>query len=242
MRIRQVGLIVMMVLVIAAALAQPQTVEAKHSPPQNQTPAAPSLGSPANGAVNQPLWVSVTWNTIGTGAYRLQVSTDAAFASLILDQSGISGYNPSRSLSGLLARSTTYYWRMKVTLNGLTSGWSEVRRFTTASISVPPAPVLVSPANNATNVSASPTVVWEAAPDATYYYVTFSDDPFFGADNEDAMFVTFYASTTSLQVNNLLNYLGHSGMTTTVYWKVMGINSWMGPWSATRQFTIDPGL
>lgn len=241
MKIRQVGLIVMLMLVTGAAFVQPQTAEAKHSPPGNQIPAAPSLGSPANGAVNQALWVSVTWSGIGNGVYRLQVSTDAAFASLILDQGGLSGYRASRSLSGLLTRSTTYYWRMNVTINGLTSNWSEVRRFTTASISVPPAPVLVSPANYATNVSVSPTLVWEAAPDATYYYVSFSDDPLFGADNEDAMFVTFYASTTSLQVNNLLNYLGHSGVPTTVYWKVMAVNSWMGPWSATRQFTIDPG-
>jgi hypothetical protein len=241
MKMRQVGSILILVLVVGAALAQPQTVEAKYSSPKNQTPTAPSLGSPANGAVNQALWVSVTWSGIGNGVYRLQVSTDAAFASLILNQGGIPGTHASRSLSGLLARSTTYYWRVKVTINGLTSNWSEVRRFTTASISVPPAPVLVSPANNATNVSASPTLVWEAAPDATYYYVSFSDDPFFGADNEDAMFVTFYASTTSLQVNNLLNYLGHSGTPTTVYWKVMGINSWMGPWSATQQFTIGSG-
>jgi hypothetical protein len=240
MKTRQLVLIAMLMFAIVFAFAQPQVVEAKSTLSQSRTPAAPILGSPANGAVNQPLWVSVTWSGIGNGAYRLQVATDTAFSSLVLNQGGIPGTQASRSLSGLLARSTTYFWRVQVTINGQTSNWSQIRRFTTASISVPPAPVLVSPANNATNVSTSPTVVWQAAADATYYYVQFSDDPLFGAIDENAMSVTFSTTGTSLQVNNLLNFLGHSGVPTTVYWRVMGINLWMGPWSATRQFTINP--
>jgi hypothetical protein len=241
MNIRKFGLNALLVLVIVTAFAQHQTVQAKYTPSQKDAPAAPTLGSPANGAVDQALFVSVTWNGIGNGVYQLQVATDAAFTSLILDQGGIPGTRASRSLDGLLARSTTYFWRVRVTINGQTSVWSEVRRFTTANISVPPAPVLVSPANNATNVSGRPTVVWEAAQDATYYNVQFSDDPSFGAVNEDARTVTFTSTGTSLQVDNLLNYLGHSGAPTTVFWRVMGVNNWMGPWSATRQFTINPG-
>ena len=240
MNIRKVGLKAMLVLVIVASFAQSQTVEAKYTPSQKNAPAAPTLGSPANGAVDQALFVSVTWSGIGNGVYQLQVATDAAFASLILDQGGIPGTQASRSLSGLLARSTTYFWRVRVTINGQTSDWSEVRRFTTASISVPPAPILISPPDNATNVPESPTVVWEAARDATYYNVQFSDDPAFGALNEDAMTVTFTSTGTSLQVDNLLNFLGHSGVPTMVYWRVMGVNNWMGPWSTTRQFTINP--
>jgi hypothetical protein len=240
MNIRQIGLKAMLVLVIVASFAQSQTVEAKYTPSQKNAPAAPTLGSPANGAVDQALFVSVTWSGIGNGVYQLQVATDAAFASLILDQGGIPGTQASRSLSGLLARSTTYFWRVRVTITGQTSDWSEVRRFTTASISVPPAPVLVSPPDNATNVPESPTVVWEAAQDATYYNVQFSDDPAFGALNEDVMTVTFTSTGTSLQVDNLLNFLGHSGVPTMVYWRVMGVNNWMGPWSTTRQFTINP--
>src|SRR5688572_23400223 len=143
MNIRQFGLKAMLVLVIVASLAQSQTVEAKYTPSQKNAPAAPTLGSPANGAVDQALWVSVTWSGIGNGVYQLQVSTDAAFTSLILDQGGIPGTQASQSLRGLLVRSTTYFWRVRVTINGQTSNWSQVRRFTTASISVPPAPVLV---------------------------------------------------------------------------------------------------
>ena len=240
MNIRQFGLKAMLVLVIVASFAQAQTVEAKYTPSQKNAPAAPTLGSPADGAVDQALFVSVTWSGIGNGVYQLQVATDAAFTSLILDQGGIPGTQASRSLDGLLERSTTYFWRVRVTIDGQTSDFSEVRRFTTASISVPPAPVLVSPPDNATNVSGSPTVVWEAAQDATYYNVQFSDDPAFGAINEDARTVTFTSTGTSLQVDNLLNFLGHSGEPTTVFWRVMGVNTWMGPWSATRQFTINP--
>jgi hypothetical protein len=238
--IRQFGLKAMLALVIVASLAQSQTVEAKYTPSQKNAPAAPTLVSPANGAVDQALFVSVTWNGIGNGVYQLQVATNAAFTSLILDQGGIPGTRASRSLDGLLVRGTTYFWRVRVTINGQTSAWSQVRRFTTAIISVPPAPVLVSPPNNATNVSGSPTVIWEAAQDATYYNVQFSDDPAFGAINEDARTVTFTSTGTSLQVDNLLNYLGHSGVPTTVFWRVMGVNNWMGPWSATRQFSINP--
>jgi hypothetical protein len=60
MNIRQFGLKAMLVLVIVASFAQSQTVEAKYTPSQKNATAAPTLGSPANGAVDQALFVSVT--------------------------------------------------------------------------------------------------------------------------------------------------------------------------------------
>jgi uncharacterized repeat protein (TIGR02543 family) len=107
-------------------------------------------------------------------------------------------------------------------------------QWTTNSIS---APTLVSPANNQTGVSISPTLTWSSVANATTYHVqwsTISNDFATGAMNDSTL-------TT--------NYKGLSGLlnATPYYWRVRAKNianiwsSWSAAWSFTT-IAATPGV
>jgi hypothetical protein len=100
---------------------------------------------------------------------------------------------------------------------------------------VPAAPALVSPANNATNVSASPTFVWGSAAGATSYDLQVAEFSNFAA----LVYEDLLIPTTSYTVNYLPQFSEIGSL--TFYWRVRGRNaSATGPWSAVRSFSIDP--
>lgn len=94
-------------------------------------PAAPILGYPISGAVDQATNLSFNWNlSSGANTYRFQISTDQRFLSIFLDDSGLTSNN---KIVGPLAPGTTYYWRVRGKNSG---GWgapSEVWSFSTRS-------------------------------------------------------------------------------------------------------------
>ena len=96
-----------------------------------QTPAAPTLLGPANGAsVQVPFTIS--WSaTLNPGAinggYNWQVSRSSSFAPLVLADST----NPATTqdiVSGLTPG--TYFWRVQAVNGGGQSAWSQARSFT----------------------------------------------------------------------------------------------------------------
>jgi hypothetical protein len=97
-----------------------------------EVPYPPLLATPAqNAAVNQNLPVSFFWTPKGFAAeYHLQVSTDPGFATLLVDQEGLTA-----SLYTLpsVAPGTGYYWRVNTLNDGGLSDWA-TNSFTT----VPP--------------------------------------------------------------------------------------------------------
>ncbi|MEM1202333.1 MAG: choice-of-anchor J domain-containing protein [Acidobacteriota bacterium] len=92
-------------------------------------PAAVTLTAPADAAVGQAIDVQFQWQAAGnTGSYDLQIATDAGFASVVDDATGIAG---TQYVSTALAGSSTYYWRVRA-VNGCGEGsWSATRSFTT---------------------------------------------------------------------------------------------------------------
>jgi hypothetical protein len=103
--------------------------------PPPPPPEAPTLSSPADGATGVAVPVALIWNaSSGATSYRLQISTDASFATVVFDQSNIGG--SSASVSGLAA-STMYHWRVSATNISGTSPYSTAFGFTTG---VPPPP------------------------------------------------------------------------------------------------------
>jgi hypothetical protein len=93
-------------------------------------PSAPTLASPSNGATGVSTSSTLSWNSsTGATSYRLQVSTNSSFSSLVYDQSGITG--TSQQVSGL-ANNTLYYWRVNATNAEGTSSYSSTWSFTTA--------------------------------------------------------------------------------------------------------------
>ncbi|MGA9363632.1 MAG: invasin domain 3-containing protein, partial [Bacteroidota bacterium] len=174
-------------------------------------PAAPVLATPANGATGIATNPTLTWNaSSGATSYRLQVSTDAGFATTVVDQSNIT--TTSYAVSNL-ATNTTYYWHVNATNSGGTSAYSTAWSFTTVQ-PAPGAPVLATPANGATGIATNPTLTWNASSGATSYRVQVSTSSAFTTTVVDQSNIT----TTTYAVSSLAT-------NTTYYWHVNATNS-----------------
>ena len=92
----------------------------------------------ADGTVNQELALTFFWNPRGfANSYDLQVATDDAFQTLVIDETGLT---ETRFTTDLLSDDTAHFWRVR-TINGAgTSDWSDAA-FTT----VPPMVTVNSP-------------------------------------------------------------------------------------------------
>lgn len=192
--------------------------------PPPPPPSAPVLLSPANGATGVSTSPTLSWNaSSGASTYEAQVATDAGFVNLVLDRSGITA--TSTVVSGL-APNTVYYWRVNASNAGGTSPWSTVWSFTTVAGTLPPAPTLLSPANGASNVSRTPTLIWNAASGASSYRVQVSTSSSFSSTVFDRSGIT----TTSVTLPQL-------GSRVTYYWRVDASNVYgTGPWSSVWHF------
>jgi hypothetical protein len=187
-------------------------------------PPAPVLISPADDAVDQPMALTLTWNeAVGAETYTVQVATMSNFSSTFIDQSGVTA--TSLQVDGLDAE-RTYYWRVRARNEFGDGDWSQVWSFTTRT-GIPPAPVLVSPENEAINTPISLQVEWQSAAGAESYRVQLST-----AQNFSSTVVNVGGITeTSYQVNGLDN-------STMYYWRVNATNeSGTSPWSTVRSFT-----
>ena len=99
-------------------------------------PTPPVLATPANGATGVAANPTLTWNaSTGATSYRVQVSTDPAFETTLVDQSNIT--TTSYALSALVAN-TTYYWHVNAANSVGTSAYSTARNFTTAVLGTAP--------------------------------------------------------------------------------------------------------
>ena len=182
-------------------------------PPPPPPPGAPTLATPTNRATGVAVPTTLNWNA-ATGSptsYRVQVSTSSTFSTLAYDQAGLT--STSTTVSGLAA-GVVYYWRVNASNAGGASAWSTVWSFTTSPPPAPAAPVLNTPANNATGVSIPATLTWNAAANATTYRVVVStSSTFAGTPVYDAT-----VTTTSTSVSTL-------NPSTLYYWHVIAGNT-----------------
>ena len=96
-------------------------------------PNAPTLLAPQNGAKDVDLSPTLSWNiSSGAQSYRLQLSTDSLFNTMVNDDSTLTGQ--SLKVSGL-SNSTPYYWRVRAWNTFGTSSYSSFWSFTTIGIS-----------------------------------------------------------------------------------------------------------
>ena len=178
-----------------------------------QPPSPPVLAAPADGATGVPTNPTLTWNTsTGATSYRVQVSTEPAFQTTLLDQSNLT--SASYTL-GELAMNRAYYWRVSATNNGGTSSFAGPWSFTTVEPPPPPAaPLLATPANGATEVAANATLRWNVSSGATSYHVQVSTDSTFG---------TMAVDRSNIATDSLA--LGGLTMTTTYFWRASASGS-----------------
>ncbi len=94
-------------------------------------PSSPRLTSPGDDARDMQLDPTVVWNAVeGAAHYRIQVSADPYFTSVVVDETGI--VDTTYVLTSL-APATTYSWRVRAENEAGTSLFSPTRTFHTAS-------------------------------------------------------------------------------------------------------------
>jgi Domain of unknown function (DUF5011) len=185
-------------------------------------PAIPVLTAPSDNATNVAVAPMLQWNAAtGAATYRVQMATDLSFATPLKDSTLAA---LSKSLSGL-ANGTKYYWRVDATNAAGTSGWA-TDSFTTI-IATPGVPALLSPTDNAPNVSLSPspTLQWAAVTGAATYRVQVSTNLSFAAPLKDSTLAAL-----SKAISGLANG-------TKYYWRVDATNAAGTSGWATDSFT-----
>ncbi|MDF1612208.1 family 10 glycosylhydrolase [Stygiobacter electus] len=125
---------------------------------------------PADNALNQKDTIKFVWeNTPHSNSNRLQIATDKDFTNIIFNQSNIvDTFKVITGLKGL----TTYYWRITASNLAGESAYSDVRSFTTG---FPLPPTLLSPLDKTTNVTLTPTLVWNKSKVAIQYNLKVAD-------------------------------------------------------------------
>ena len=201
---------------------------------QPSLPGAPALTSPING-VNAP-GTSVTfyWTapTTGTGIdnYYLRVNTNSSFTGTDIFSNTV-GYVGNKTVSGLSNTGGTYYWFV---LAHNAAGWGPYSSTNfingTASVSVPGAPPLSSPAPGANVPGTSVTFSW-TAPSGTgidnYWLRVNTNSGFTGTD--------IYSGGVGYVGSKTVSGFPNTGG--TYYWYVLAHNGagW-GPASSTHIF------
>jgi hypothetical protein len=214
--------------------------------PGASLPPAPTLLSPVNNQMNISINPLLDWNDIGGAMnFRLQLSVFADFHTLIINDSSLT--SSQYRVNGGLAYNSGYFWRVQaLNVNGWGS-YSSVFRFFTSFTPPPPAPTLISPANNSVDVALGPVLDWSDvldamnlksvstgktmnAEDVTTYRLQISEEPTFttGLIYEDT---NITGSTYNMPEGYLM-------WTTKYYWRVAGKNaSGWGSYSTAWNFT-----
>jgi hypothetical protein len=192
-------------------------------------PAAPLLVTPKKNAKDQPMLVTLLWEAPDRALrYQAQVSTDSLFkGAFLLDREDI--FSPTAEVRDL-GNFQKYFWRVRALNFGGVSPWSEEWSFTTLPAE-PEAPILVSPAPDASGIPVTAQFLWQAVESAATYTIQLSEDPQFTTTVLDVSGVPLTRYTAS----NLKENAWH-------YWRARAANSaGTGPWSAVNRFrTVRP--
>jgi hypothetical protein len=190
--------------------------------------AAPTLAAPSNGAIDQALSLTLSWNSVSTAtSYAVEVSATSAFSPTISKQTGITG--KSLAVTGL-ANSMNYYWRVNASGPYGTSNWSSVYSFATP-LTAPAAPALTSPSNSATGISNHPVFAWQTVNTSTYTLQVSSI----------SAFSTTIVSQSGLGASDSIE--ATLAFNTTWYWRVdatnsLGTSAWSSAWSFVTETEI----
>lgn len=134
----------------------------------------PTLSSPPNGALNISAVPALSWYRVPSAtSYRVRVSTDSTYGGVpTIDDSTV--VDTFKVATGLQV-GQKYYWRVQARTTVTTGTFSPAWEFTPGLAS----PVLLSPANGATNQSVNSTLRWRSVPLATSYDMQLGTDPGF---------------------------------------------------------------
>lgn len=179
-----------------------------------------TLTAPADGATNQMINLTLTWQPIpGAYGYLYEVSTDSAFTTPSLSVATTNAVSPLGIMFG-----TTYFWRVKAYHTQDTSQWSVARSFQTINTVG-----LVSPANGSYVDDLFPTVSWQAVTGTDGFEILYDVSDAF----DDPEIAYEEGNKYSHKIITILT------MNQTYYWKVRAFNDGDTTlWSPTWSFTV----
>lgn len=183
--------------------------------------AQPTLLTPADLATGEPITlVAFSWSAVGgTTQYRIEIDDEITFSAPVV----LSALNATTAYSytGVLAYSTTYYWRVRVETPSIGS-YSTVFSFTTTAAPIPGTPTGLSVTGVAVPKSISSS--WTPDPAATIYWIQVASD-----SNTYPASLIDSQSTTAPPHSFTHGSLAYSG---TYYWRVRAENG-----SGTSDYT-----
>ena len=189
----------------------------------------PTLLLPPNNATGVSTTPLFDWTDVsGATSYRVQVIQGIT---TVIDHGNLSVSQYQVLPSEALNSFTSYYWRAAA-VNGSDTAWSGYFTFET-NVSAPPPPVLTQPPDNETNVSTTPTFVWQPSSGATSYQLQVAINPNFNPPSIDVpgLTSTQYVVTQSQELAHGTGY----------YWRVRASNSGgTSNWSTVFSFSTTP--
>jgi hypothetical protein len=179
-----------------------------------------TLTAPANGATNQMIDLTLTWQVVpGAFDYLYELSTDPSFTPSITNISLTNSASPVGLIFG-----TNYYWRVKAYHTQDTSEWSNPWNFGTIN-----SVGLVSPANGSYVNDLFPTVSWQAVTGTHGFEIYYDVSDGF----ETPEIAYSEGDSYSHKIITMLT------MNQTYYWKVRAFNDGDTTlWSPTWSFTV----
>lgn len=181
---------------------------------------ATNLTSPYDGRICLPLIYKFEWTLVSSSqSYELQISEDADFSNIVIDESSIFDLNYIAELPKGL---TKYYWRVRAKDTDNYGLWSNVRSFTTTVSPVEP----LAPQPNSGGISLNTVFKWHPVSndDLAFYHFQLSESPTFADTLVDVMGIDTNEYALVLSKNN-----------TEYYWRVSASysqceNSFSTPW------------
>ena len=159
----------------------------------------------------------------GATYYKLQVSENSDFSTLIVEQSSVvDTFFQCPTLNYI----TQYYWRVQAYNQTSSSFWSFSRKFTTVQEYLD-APTLVFPQSDAEDLDTQINFIWNKVSNATQYVFQISRN----------------SSFTNLRINETVNdttfNANNLSYNTTFYWRVRAKKGNSNSnWSEARSFSV----
>lgn len=206
----------------------------------------PTLTSPLNNSVGIQLTPVLNWDdNLQAIKYRVQLSTDINFNTILLDDSSLTASQYTIP-SGILTYNTTYYWRVSIKYSGNWGPFCSAWLFNTFSF--PDPVVLASPLNYATEQPTNLTFFWYKAMETLSKTGNIFTSVFINPNEKNSISKYWFELTTDTvsfsglirdtTINDTTKYIGGLSLGTSYYWRVKANNQlgW-GPFSSWWKFT-----
>lgn len=180
---------------------------------------APTLRTPENNEKTAPRLPDFRWdNVLRASRYQVQLSSNPSFNTLKLDTIFLSPNNAFTYTKDTLLTSTGYYWRVRSENEVGWGDWSNSANFE-VSFLPPSIPVLLSPADGATNQPLNGRLDWQNSNQTTKYKLYLDTTPTLNDPTIYYRDSSLLSSHFDLPVNTLL-----LDSSRTYYWTVAAGN------------------